>query len=196
MASTGVTARESTAFRRGVADGRTLTAKEREDMLKKFLPEGPTGSSSGRHNQSNRRTRGLLRSFLHMLCYAAISFVFSVFVRFRRSYRHVRTKIASILYHHHRTPEFIQRDVRQLERLPQHLSVILDFNENDEEQGGAGLEGLLNNVCEIAAWTASAGIPFLSVYERSGKCPVGTSPKPQRHWLQSARLCIGPEDSF
>jgi dehydrodolichyl diphosphate syntase complex subunit NUS1 len=103
-----------------------------------------------------------------------ISFLFSVFFRFRRAWRHVKSKIVSLLKYHHRTPEFIQRDTRHLERLPKHLSVILQFYEGDEDQGSAGLEGLVNDVGEIAAWTASAGIPYLSVYERTG-----TSSRPQ-----------------
>ena len=39
-----------------------------------------------------------------------------------------------------------------------------------EEDGGGhgGIEVLLDNVAEIAAWCASVGIPMLSVYERTG----------------------------
>ncbi|KAF2270577.1 hypothetical protein CC78DRAFT_528337 [Lojkania enalia] len=181
MASTGITPRESDAFRRGSLNGKQLSAREREDMVKRFLPNEPespsTPTSKSSHNwrptspankDHQRRKTGFFRHFLHLLIYTIVSALFSVYFRFRRSYRLVRSRIVSVLYHHHRTPEFIQRDVRQLERLPNHLSVILDFNESDEDQGEAGLEGLLNNVCEIAAWSASAGIPFLSVYERTG----------------------------
>jgi dehydrodolichyl diphosphate syntase complex subunit NUS1 len=81
----------------------------------------------------------------------------------------VRGKIVSLLKYHHRTPEFIAHDVKSLQKLPKHLSVVIDYQEDDEHQGNAGLEGLVNDVCEIAAWTASAGIPFLSVYERTGR---------------------------
>ena len=59
--------------------------------------------------------------------------------------------------------------MKNLDKLPKHLSVIVEYQEDDKSQGNAGLEGLVNDVCEIAAWTASAGIPFLSVYERTGK---------------------------
>ena len=34
--------------------------------------------------------------------------------------------------------------------------------------GGAGLEALLDEVAEVAAWCACVGIPVLSVYERTG----------------------------
>lgn len=39
----------------------------------------------------------------------------------------------------------------------------------DGGKGGAGLEALIDEVAEIAAWCACARIPMLSVYERTGK---------------------------
>jgi len=74
--------------------------------------------------------------------------------------------VFAILYYHHRTPELIQKDVKGLSRLPEHLSVILKLE--DEAKGGAGLEGLVDEVAEIAAWCACAGISTLSIYERTG----------------------------
>ena len=76
-------------------------------------------------------------------------------------------RIYATLYYHHRAPELIKQDIRSLDRLPQHLSVILDLKE--EEQGYAGLEKLLDDVAEVSAWCASAGIPMLSVYEKTGR---------------------------
>ncbi|KAF2118527.1 Decaprenyl diphosphate synthase-like protein [Lophiotrema nucula] len=199
MASTGITPRESVAFRRGKVDGRELSVKEREDMVKRILPDEPSESSDVPSRSSSplkskrprqkmeqrKRKPGLIKQILYIVIHAVVSFLFSVFFRFRRSYRLVKSRVVAVLYHHHRTPEFIQRDIKQLERLPKHLSVILDFNESDEDQGDAGLEGLLNNVCEIAAWTASAGIPLLSVYEQTG---VLKNYIPQTHQSITATL--------
>lgn len=39
----------------------------------------------------------------------------------------------------------------------------------DGGRGGAGLEALVDEVAEIAAWCACAGIPTLSVYEQTGR---------------------------
>lgn len=36
-------------------------------------------------------------------------------------------------------------------------------------RGGAGLEALVDEVAEVAAWCACTGIPMLSVYERTGR---------------------------
>jgi len=71
-----------------------------------------------------------------------------------------------VYYHHHRTPELISRDVKGLRRLPKHLSVILTLE--DQRRSGGGMERLLNEVADVAAWSASAGIPQLSIYEKTG----------------------------
>lgn len=59
----------------------------------------------------------------------------------------------------------IQKDVKGLNRLPEHLSVILKL---EGGKGGAALETLLDEVAEVCAWCACAGIPMLSIYERTG----------------------------
>jgi dehydrodolichyl diphosphate syntase complex subunit NUS1 len=92
--------------------------------------------------------------------------IFSVYIRFRQGYHAVKDRILAILYYHHRTPELIQKDVKGLSRLPEHLSVILKLE--DGGRGGAGLEALVDEVAEIAAWCACVGIPTLSVYEQTG----------------------------
>lgn len=77
----------------------------------------------------------------------------------------MKDRILAILYYHHRTPELIQKDVKGLDRLPKHLSVILKL----EDGGRGGLEALVDEVAEISAWCACVGIPMLSVYEQTGK---------------------------
>lgn len=102
-----------------------------------------------------------------MLLYAIVHTIFSVCIRFRQAYHAVKDKILAILYYHHRTPEFIQKDVKGLSRLPKHLSVILRLE--DGARGGAGLETLKDEVAEISAWCACVGIPILSIYEKTGQ---------------------------
>lgn len=146
-------------------------------MLKPFLPAEPAnGSSPARPEvKLSQRTApqqkpkaGRIRTLLHVLIYSTISFIFSIFFRFRRSWRLFSYQVRGVLRHHHHTPEWIVNDVKNVEQLPKHISVILDHREDDEEQGNAGLEGLVQDACEIAAWTTSAGIPLLSIYERTG----------------------------
>ena len=111
--------------------------------------------------------RSFLANQLYILVYLVVHFIYSVYRRFRVGYHGVRDRVYSVLKYHHRTPEIIARDVRDLRRLPKHLSVVLQLEDNGH--GLAELERLVNEVSDIAAWCASAGIPMLSVYERTGE---------------------------
>ena len=64
----------------------------------------------------------------------------------------------------------IARDVAALPRLPKHLSVVLSLppDQKDVSLLLNRLDGLMHDACEIAAWSTAAGIPVLSIYERSG----------------------------
>lgn len=117
--------------------------------------------------------RRSLRSGLHILLYTIIHTIFSLYIKFRIAYHAVADRIYSVLYYHHRTPELIERDVKRLSRLPKHLSVILSLE--DHRRGGAELERLVNEAADIAAWCASAGIPRLSIYEKTGTTPHSLS---------------------
>ncbi|KAK8213279.1 hypothetical protein M8818_002578 [Zalaria obscura] len=142
---------------------------EREKLLKPYLPAPPSSTPSpGRAAPKQRRkpVRGFVKTSLYVLIFNVIHFIFSIYIRLRRAYHAVQDRIISILYYHHRTPELIKRDVKKLPKLPKHLSVVLELD--DGGINSAGLEGLVTDVCEIAAWTASAGITQLSIYERTG----------------------------
>ncbi|KAF2754073.1 hypothetical protein EJ05DRAFT_479620 [Pseudovirgaria hyperparasitica] len=110
--------------------------------------------------------RSFLKTQLHFLTFTLVHFIFSLYIRFRKAYHSVLDRVCAILYYHHRTPEYIHKDVKQLSRLPAHLSVVLELD--DDEHSGAGLSSLVSDLAELAAWTACAGIPLLSVYEPSG----------------------------
>ncbi len=103
---------------------------------------------------------------IHILIFSIIHLIFSVYIRIRQTHHAVFDKILAVLYYHHRAPELIKQDVKNLERLPQHLSVILDLK--GDEQGTASLEALIDDLAEISAWCCCVGIPTLSVYEKTG----------------------------
>lgn len=111
--------------------------------------------------------RKFLKNQLHAFLFAIIHTIFSIYIRLRQAYHAVRDRMTGVLYYHHRTPELIQKDVKGLKRLPEHLSIILKLEE--EGRGDAGIETLLDEVAEVSAWCACAGIPMLSIYERTGK---------------------------
>lgn len=163
--------------------GKELSAQEREALVKKYLPTPPPKSSprspassstvkaKGARQQRKRRVRPFIQHVLHLLLYHAIQLFFSVYIRLRQTIRVLLDRVLGLLYYHHRTPELIKRDVKSLDRLPQHLSIILHLRGVEE----GGIERLMDEVAEIAAWCASAGIPMLSIYEKSGKSSEKTS---------------------
>jgi hypothetical protein len=126
------------------------------------------------------QTRTFLKTQFYLLVYTVVHTLFALYLRLRRAYHAVTDGVFSVLYYHHRTPELIQRDVKRLGRLPEHLSVIVTLKHTAHDGGvsggggggyaaaGTALEQLMDEVAEIAAWCACAGIPALSVYEKTG----------------------------
>lgn len=172
-----VSAKDTQLYRRDVKSrGRELSAEEREKLVKPYLPPAPEsqtpapafsqddGVKKGRRRRQ-KPIRSYLKSKLHLLTYFVVHLIFGIYIRLRQTYHAVLDRILALLYYHHRTPELIQKDVKILSRLPEHLSVILTLK--GEEDGG--LEALMEDVAELSAWCASAGIPILSVYEKIGR---------------------------
>ncbi|KAK4154635.1 putative undecaprenyl pyrophosphate protein [Chaetomidium leptoderma] len=169
--------RDLEAYRRDERLGhKLLTPEERIRLLKPYLPSPPPRSRSRSRTESStpdaraeKQARLGVRRFLrrqyHVLVFTLIHVFFSLYIRIRQACHAVANRIYSVYYHHHRTPELIRRDVKGLGRLPKHVSVILTLE--DQRRSGAGLERLINEVTDVAAWCASAGIPQLSIYEKT-----------------------------
>jgi len=151
--------------------------------MKRFLPPTPSTTSPApspfpsrapsrkpvskrSKSQRKRPIRNLIRSQLHVFIYTLIHLFFGLYVRSRIAYHTIVDRVLAILYYHHRTPDLIRKDVRNLSKLPDHLSVVLQLS--PDEDRAASLETLVHEVSEVTAWCASAGIPFLSIYERTG----------------------------
>lgn len=168
--------RAQTAFHTGADEyGRPLTAAEREKMLAPILPSEPlsrpkSSSQPQKSKGSKKRVRHLVRNSFYALVFHVIQIIFSIYIRFRRAYRNVLMTVLGVLYHHHRTPELIQRDVKDLSKIPNHLSIILDLG--GQGRDAAELERLVNDACECAAWSACAGVAILSIYERTGESDI------------------------
>ncbi len=171
---------ESTALRTGkTVDGRPLAVDQREKLVQRYLPppfeQTPTKPLKfpakafplpPRRSKRRRRTiRELASEQLYILVFTVVHVIFSFYLLLRRTYHTIINRILTVRYYHYRTPGYIQKDVKGLDKLPQHLSVIVELE--DEDQNGA--DALFNNVGEISAWAAAAEIPLLSVYEKTGK---------------------------
>ncbi|RDW64284.1 ditrans,polycis-polyprenyl diphosphate synthase [Aspergillus mulundensis] len=147
--------------------GPKLSATDRENIVKPYLPdpsELPRWPPQ-RRKKLPRKTpiRTFIKSQIHLITYTFLHIFFGIAVRLVQTYHAVVDRILAIIYYHHRTPELIQKDVKDLDRLPEHLSVILSIRKEDD-----ALPLLMDEVAELVSWTASAGIPVLSVYEKSG----------------------------
>lgn len=142
-----------------------LTPRQREELVKPYLPD-PMHTPMESRRRISRPVRSFLKNHLHILVYNLIHLLFSIYVRLRKTYHVLLDRVFAILYYHHRAPELIRQDVKNLDRLPEHLSVILELK--GEERGTAGLEALMDEVAELSAWCTCAGIQMLSIYERTG----------------------------
>ncbi|KAK2069009.1 hypothetical protein P8C59_003619 [Phyllachora maydis] len=156
------------AYRRDEKFGhKLLTPEERVRLATPFLPAPRKGAASAKVESTSRLgVRRFLKHQLHLLVFTLTHAVFSLYMRIRIAYHAVVYRVCSVLFYHHKTPELIERDVKGLRRLPRHLSVILSLDE--DKKGGDELEQLVNEVADIAAWCTSAGIPQLSIYEKTG----------------------------
>lgn len=161
--------KQAQAFHTGSLHGQQLSPSEREKLLRPYLPKDPIqkpNALSGNALHHRRRVRPAMGKLIHLFLFNFVHAIFSIYIRLRQIYHALYDRVCAVLYYHHRTPELIRRDVKPLSRVPQHLSVILDL----PPAGGKkdALETLLNEACELAAWSASAGIPMLSIYEKTG----------------------------
>lgn len=169
--------RQQTAFHTDRdATGRQLSASEREKLLRPYLPAVPKTQATSPGQQKGKpakrfqhksRVRPAIRHAIHYLLFTIIHTLFSIYIRVRQVYHAIVDRVLAILYYHHRTPELIKRDVKSLSKVPKHLSVILQLAPEGGKQDR--LETLVNDACEVAAWSACAGVPMLSIYERTGK---------------------------
>lgn len=134
------------ALRRDFREGKLIP----KEVVRSYVPKDPNPQ--------------FFRSQLYRLTYALTHIIFGIVVRLLQACHAVVDRGFAIFYHHHRTPELIRQDVRGLKRLPEHLSVILTLQREED-----ALAVLMDDVAELAAWSSCAGILQLSVYEKTGE---------------------------
>ena len=168
-----IASRETHLYRQDARrKGAFLSPKQREELLNPYLPVAPPSKSQAPtpRNRVLQPIQTFLKQQLHLLVFTIIHTLFSSYIRIRQLYHALLDRIFAVLYYHHRAPELIRQDVKNLSRIPEHLSVLLELK--GEERGTAGLEALMDEVAEIAAWCSCVGIPMLSVYEKTGMMNV------------------------
>lgn len=96
----------------------------------------------------------------------AVFFLMSIIRNFQFVYNKACLRFYSMAYYPNKTPQVIRDDVLKLNKIPKHISCIINLRADEEENGG--LEGLIADISELAAWCLSAGIPCLTIYEYNG----------------------------
>ena len=92
--------------------------------------------------------------------------VYSIYALFEYAINRSKLRFLSIAYRSNDDPSVINADINKLPKIPQKLSVILNYKSEQEE--GGGIDGLCNDGASIAAWCVSSGIPSISIYEVNG----------------------------
>lgn len=125
-----------------------------------------TNTASSSKRSSRLGVRKFIKSQLFVIIFAIMHGIFSLYIRIRKSWNVVCYQVSSVLYYHHSTPQYIQKDVAGLTKKPKHLSTIL---KSENHRLASDLDRLVDETAELATWSACAGIPVLSVYEKTGK---------------------------
>lgn len=111
--------------------------------------------------------------YLHLALFYArhaillwVFFCMSIIRNFQFVYHKMCLRVFSMAYYPNKSPQVIREDVTRLGKIPRRVSCIVNLRSDDDENGG--VEGLVADIAELAAWCASAGIPSLTIYEYSG----------------------------
>lgn len=92
--------------------------------------------------------------------------VIAIYKNFQYIYRRLYLKYLTLTYYPSKSPQVIRDDINRLTKIPKILSCILDLKDEDDENGGK--DGLIASICELTAWSLSAGIGKLIIYEFTG----------------------------
>lgn len=101
----------------------------------------------------------------HLILLSAF-FVMSIFKNIEFLYHKAHLRFLSLTYYPNKSPRVIRDDVNQFRKIPKRLSCIVSMRSEDDENGG--VDGVIADIAELAAWCTSAGIPSLTIYEESG----------------------------
>lgn len=117
-------------------------------------------------NDGEESTYDLIIFYFYRSILTIFYLIYSIYALFEFVVNKGKLKFLSMAYKSYDDPSIINADVNKLPKIPQRLSVILNYKSEQEE--GGGLEGLCENGASIAAWSISSGIPNVSIYEVNG----------------------------
>ncbi|ODV86420.1 hypothetical protein CANARDRAFT_180996, partial [[Candida] arabinofermentans NRRL YB-2248] len=126
--------------------------------------------SMAANSDGSKDTNSSFSSSVSFYFYHSVLIFFYLFMSVVRLYEYsvnkVKLRFFNLAYNPSRTPSLINSDVNKLSKIPYHISTILNYKPEQEENGG--VEGLCNDAAEVVVWCLSSGIPVLSIYEYHG----------------------------
>ena len=125
----------------------------------------PSHQNILRSRSRRQRLKSFIAEQIYVLVHTLVQLLFSLYLWLRRSYHAVVYRLLDLRHYHYRNPTYIENDAKRQDKLPGHLSVIFELQEGSRHS----TKQLVKNASEIAAWTAAAGIPILSIYESTGE---------------------------
>lgn len=158
----------------------TKTSKTQTDLSDVLNPPPPQDLVIVSANQPSNFTavknlikyptnQSLSTSFMFYFNYLLLFFIFisiSMYKQVLYYYHVVNIKVHTLTYYPNKSPQVVRDDIIKLNKLPRVVSCILDLKHNDDENGG--VDGLIGNISELTAWSISAGIQNLVIYEYNG----------------------------
>lgn len=141
---------------KGAVGSVLLTPTDSEAMRRKLESQkGVLGKSSGKIEFIFYK---ILLCVLYML-YACARYT-------QYHYNRAKILILNLAYSPSNTPQLIRQDVLKLQKLPKRLAAIVE--KKREGDVGGGVSGVLNDGSDLVAWTISAGIKHLALYDFDG----------------------------
>ncbi|GMM39584.1 ditrans,polycis-polyprenyl diphosphate synthase [Hanseniaspora uvarum] len=108
----------------------------------------------------------IIFDFFMKLLLSIVYCVFAIFRYFQYNYNCMKLRFYSLLYNPSDSPQLIRTDVSHLSKIPKRLAAILEYK--SEEEVGGGVLGLMEDAGDLVAWSLSAGIKHLTLYDYDG----------------------------
>lgn len=131
-----------------------------------ILPKDEEVKSRFFKNESKITTIELLLFYFYRSILTIFYLIFSIYRLYEYSVNKIKIKFLNMAYKSNDDATIINSDINKLNKIPQKLSVILNYKSEQEE--GGGIEGLCNDGSSVAAWCVSSGISNISIYEVNG----------------------------
>ncbi|VVT47349.1 uncharacterized protein SAPINGB_P001667 [Magnusiomyces paraingens] len=134
----------------------------------------------------------LVGQYFYLALLELFYFVFSLYRFGGYIYHRLMIRWLTITYHQNRTPELIQRDVANFTKIPRGIGAVLTLHDSGDE--GGGVDGLLEQASDLAAWCIGTSIEFLVLYERTGVLKALPEPDVRRRISRKLEQYYGADN--